>query len=169
MNNTPLPDFLDIFKMVSERLLAQKMLTTVEYGRVTQVNPLQITLDSQLKLPAAFLTLTNAVKDHVVDISVSWETEKDDYLKTESTLYQHTHTGQNYIGNASRPIEGQSDPMNMMLIDTTHHHDIKGRKKIIIHNGLTLGERVILLRKSGGQDYIVLDRVDEPKTTGEWI
>lgn len=169
MNETPLPTFIDIFNMTTERLLHNKMLTEVEYGRVTKVNPLEITLDSKVQLPSAFLTLTNAVKDHAVDISVSWETEKDDYLKTESTLYQHTHTGQNYIGNASRPIEGESDPMDMLKVNTTHHHDIKGRKKIIIHNGLTLGERVILLRKSGGQDYIVLDRVDEPKTTGEWI
>lgn len=169
MNSVPLPDFLDIFKMTTDRLISQKMLTEVEFGRVTGVNPLEVTLDSKMRLPAAFLTLTNAVKDHVVDISVSWETVKDDYLKTESTLYQHTHTGQNYIGNASRPIEGQSDPMNIALINTTHHHDIKGRKRITIHNGLTLGERVILLRKSGGQDYIILDRVDEPKTTGEWI
>ncbi len=165
MNDTPLPDFLDIFKMTTDRLLAQKMLTEVEFGRVTQVNPLVITLDSKLPLPAAFLTLTNAVKDHVVDISVSWETEKDNYL--DENAMQHTHDGSPLVGNLGNPIAGQTGVT--LNFDTTHHHDIKGRKKIIIHNGLTLGERVILLRKRGGQDYIVLDRVDEPKTTGEWI
>ena len=167
MNNVPLPDFLDIFKMTTDRMLAQKMLTEVEFGNVTGVNPLEITLDSKLQLKEAFLTLTNAVKDHAVDITVSWSTVSDDYLKTESTLYQHTHKGQNYIGNMGLPLGGESDPMDIMKYNTTHHHDIKGRKRIIVHNGLTLGERVILLRKSGGQDYIVLDRVDEAKTTGE--
>jgi hypothetical protein len=152
MNNTPLPDFLDIFKLTTERLLAQKMLTEVEYGRVTAVNPLEITLDSKTRLPAAFLTLTNAVKDHSVDITVSWATVEDDYLEPD-----HTHGK----GNNGAPTD---NPINW---DTTHKHDIKGRKRIKIHNGLTLGERVILLRKGGGQDYIVLDRVDEAQTSGE--
>lgn len=144
MNDTSSPDFLDIFNMNTERLLNQKMLADVEYGRVTSVSPLVITLDSKKPLPAAFLTLTNAVKDHVVDITVSWQTEED----------KHKH------GNGN---DGQD------TTEVTHKHQIKGRKRITVHNGLTLGERVILLRKRGGQDYIVLDRVDEPKTTGESI
>lgn len=152
MSDTPLPSFIDIFNMTTERLLHQKMLTEVEYGRVTGVNPLEITLDSKVPLPAAFLTLTNAVKDHAVDITVSWATVDDDYLKAA-----HTHGN----GNNGSPTSSTSD------FETKHHHDIKGRKRITVHNGLTLGERVILLRKRGGQDYIVLDRVDEPKTTGE--
>jgi len=142
MNDVPLPDFLDIFNMTTERLLAQKMLTEVEFGRVTSVKPLVITLDSKVPLSAAFLTLTNAVKDHAVDITVSWQTEDD--------THQHGN------GNNGSPTA-----------EVTHAHKIKGRKRIIVHNGLTLGERVILLRKRGGQDYIVLDRVDEAKTTGE--
>ncbi len=152
MSNTPLPDFLDIFNINTERFLNHKMLTEVEYGRVTNVNPLEIMLDSQKPLSAAFLTLTNAVKDHTVDITVSWATVEDDYLKP-------THTHGN--GNNGSPTASTTD------FDTKHKHDIKGRKRITIHNGLTVGERVILLRKSGGQDYIVLDRIDEPKTTGE--
>lgn len=146
------PDFFDIFNLNTAGLLNQMKLTDVEFGRVTSVNPLVITLDSKLPLPAAFFTLTNAVKDHTVDITVSWATEEDDYLKPD---HQHGN------GNNGSPTD------NPLQWDTTHKHDIKGRKRITIHNGLTLGERVILLRKQGGQDYIVLDRVDEPKTTGE--
>lgn len=39
-----------------------------------------------------------------------------------------------------------------------HRHRISGTKQITIHNALKPGERVILLRKQGGQEYIVLDR-----------
>ena len=53
--------------------------------------------------------------------------------------------------------------------DAMHKHKIVGRKKITIHNGLTIGEKVLLLRAQGGQDYIVLDRVNEIPTTGESI
>ena len=167
--NESYPSIADSVKQLTMGVMNASQLVDIFIGVVETVSPLSIRLNPKQVLSDAFLILTNAVKDHAVDISVSWETEKDDYLKTESTLYQHTHTGQDYIGNMNKPIEGQSDPMNMMLIDTTHHHDIKGRKKIIIHNGLTVGEKVLLLRMQGGQNYVVIDRVSDAVTTGEWI
>lgn len=41
----------------------------------------------------------------------------------------------------------------------THKHPIKGRKKITVHNGLVVGDEVILARQQGGQKYIVVDRI----------
>ena len=40
-----------------------------------------------------------------------------------------------------------------------HEHDLKGKKKIKIHNGLATGDEVILLKKKGGQKYLILDKV----------
>lgn len=40
-----------------------------------------------------------------------------------------------------------------------HNHDVKGKKKIKIHNGLVKGDEVILIRQQGGQKYIVVDKV----------
>lgn len=51
----------------------------------------------------------------------------------------------------------------------SHNHDYTGRKKIKIHNALRIGERVHLLQVQGGQKYIVLDRVHDPITEGEWL
>lgn len=42
----------------------------------------------------------------------------------------------------------------------THKHPIKGRKKITVHNGLVVGDEVILIRQQGGQKYIVVDRIE---------
>lgn len=154
MAKPAVPSFVDLFRMSADQLMNSKQLTAVVFGNVTRVNPLEITLDQKVKLSEAFLTLTNAVKDHAVDITVSWQTVSDNHLKPA-----HTHGN----GNNGSPTSSTSD------FETTHHHDIKGRKKIIVHNGLTLGERVILLRVTGGQNYVVLDRVDEAKTTGESI
>lgn len=135
------------------------------FGTVTKVNPLEIMTDQQHILPEQFLVLTNAVKDHAVDISVSWETVADNYLDEKAML--HTHDGTPLTGNMGKPIAGLTGMT--MNFDTTHHHDIKGRKKIIVHNGLTVGENVILFRTLGGQQYVVLDRVAEAKISGEWI
>lgn len=41
----------------------------------------------------------------------------------------------------------------------SHNHAIKGRKKITVHNGLVVGDEVILLRQQQGQKYIVVDRI----------
>ncbi len=40
-----------------------------------------------------------------------------------------------------------------------HGHAILGQKQIKVHNGLAVGEEVILLRQQEGQKFIVLDRI----------
>ena len=40
-----------------------------------------------------------------------------------------------------------------------HNHEIVGDKKITIHNGLKIGDEVVLLKKKGGQKYLILDKV----------
>lgn len=51
----------------------------------------------------------------------------------------------------------------------SHNHDYTGRKKIMVHSGLRVGEEVILLQVQGGQRYIVLDRVFDHIVEGEWL
>lgn len=51
----------------------------------------------------------------------------------------------------------------------SHNHDYSGRKKFLVHNGLQVGEEVILLQVQGGQRYIVLDRVFNHIVSGEWL
>ena len=41
----------------------------------------------------------------------------------------------------------------------SHSHSVSGKKDITIHNGLAVGDEVILLKQKGGQKYLVLDRV----------
>lgn len=117
-----------------------------ERGVVTSVEPLSIQLTQDFNLTEEFLTLTNAVKDYSVDVTVSWSTESED---------QHKHTN----GNDGKPTDSGD----------AHKHEIKGRKKIVIHNGLTVGEVVLLLREQGGQNYIVVDRLSMAEIKGEWL
>lgn len=163
--NESFPSIADSIKRLSKGVMDSSQLSDIRFGVVENVRPLRIRVDQKILLTDEYLILTNAVKDHAVDISVSWETEKDDYLDENAMM--HTHDGSPLVGNLGNPIAGQTGIT--MNFDTTHHHDIKGRKKIIIHNGLTVGEKVLLLRTQGGQNYVVIDRVDEIPTSGEWI
>ena len=40
-----------------------------------------------------------------------------------------------------------------------HNHTMTGKKKMLIHNSLVVGDELVLLRQQGGQKYIVIDRV----------
>lgn len=40
-----------------------------------------------------------------------------------------------------------------------HRHPVAGRKQITVHNGLNVGERVILISQHGGQEFLVVDRI----------
>ncbi len=51
----------------------------------------------------------------------------------------------------------------------SHNHQYAGRKRITVHNGLKVGEAVILVRQAGGQEFIVLSRVnDHAGLSGQW-
>ena len=106
------------------------------FGKVTSASPLKILVEQKITLTAAQLVLTKNVTDHEVSVTVDWETEK--------TLDAHNHT---------------TDGIMSSDFDLKHSHDIKGKKKITIHNALKTNDEVLLLRVQGGQKYIVIDKV----------
>ena len=116
--------------------------TGIYFGEVLSVEPLSVLVEQKLTLTEEFLTLTHAVKDYYVDITVSHYTQP------------HTHAHGSNCGGT---------------FEHTHKHEYKGKKKIMLHHGLKVGEQVILLRAQGGQNYIIIDRVNDPICEGEWL
>lgn len=165
--------------------------TTLEFGTVVsdEYAPLEIQINDKLILDEAFLELTNAVKDHWVDIEVYMETMDDNDLSefqlnhyanvaqynSDSTI--HNSNVDKYNGHQHKnPNAGElaADSMKMNPVGqqktrhTSHLHNIAGRKKIRVYNGLHKGEKVILLRMRGGQKYLVIDRLTDHIVGGEW-
>lgn len=57
-------------------------------------------------------------------------------------------------------FEREVTPSNWSTENTDgHSHTISGKKKEKVHHALKRGEKVVLLRVSGGQQYLVWDRV----------
>lgn len=135
-------DIVKLMRTNSVNAVNQGQPMSLYFGTVVSTSPLSINIAQNMTLTDQFLILTNAVRDHSVDITVSW------------TTIENTHKHGN--GNGGSPTD-----------DATHNHNIQGKKTITIHNGLTVGEQVLLLRVQGGQSYVVIDRVDEIVTTGE--
>lgn len=146
------PSINESIKMLAVDVINSTQPVSLLFGTVMSVNPLKIKVDQQEFLTEQSLILSNMVKDHDVDITVSMQTVEDAYMNPA-----HTHTG------------NMGSPTDTGTLDTTHKHDIKGRKKITFHYGLKTGEKVILLKKEGGHKYLVIDRVETPIVEGEWL
>ena len=104
------------------------------YGYVTSTSPLEITVDQKKILTKAQLILTDAVRDYAVEM-----TTLPDFHETEE-------------------ISGGAGDASF----APHKHRYQGKKKWMVHNALQMGEKVILLRCDGGQQFVVLDRWEAP-------
>lgn len=130
---------VDAIKKISQGAEEASAPCNVLYGIVTNVNPLEITIEQKLVLTSEFLVLTKNVTDYSVDVSIDWSTE------SRSLSATHSHT-------SSVDIEEEK-------INLSHAHSINGTKRITIHNALKKNDNVILIQKRGGQEYIVLDKI----------
>lgn len=110
--------------------------TALVFGKVTSSSPLKINVEQKMTLTAAQLVLTRNVTNHTVNVTMNWT--------SENAVHDHSYT---------------DDGSSMTTGSNTHNHQVKGAKSITIHNGLVVGDGVVLMRMQGGQKYLVLDRV----------
>lgn len=128
----------DSIKTIALNALEASKPSGIFFGTVTSVSPLKIQVEQKMTLGIEFLVLSSLVQDFTVSMTVDHQTEAET---------EHTHAVHDtYSGG------GSSDP-------TDHLHEYKGTKSFRVHLGLKAGEKVILLRVQGGQQFIVLDRV----------
>lgn len=141
--------------------------TSVLFGTVTSVEPLEITVEQKLKLTKEFLVLTKNVKDYTVNVTMDWNTE------TTSLNANHSHStevnsnisvssdispndnNQKITNNVTGEVSVSVEQKN---IDLTHKHSIKGTKSIMVHNALKINDNVILIQQQGGINFVVLDK-----------
>ncbi len=117
----------------------------VYFGEVLSASPLKINVEQKMILGEKQLILSRNVTDFTTMVTVDW--------LTESSLSTHTHTVQGSDGN------GDSINLTTGAKNLAHTHKIIGKKKITVHNGLVVGDEVILIRQQEGQKFIVWDRI----------
>jgi len=114
------------------------------FGTVKGIDPLVIHVEQKTDLGEAQILLTRNVSNFSVSATIEWETEEK----------QAAHNHDVHLSGEGIAVSGTTEEA-----DISHSHRISGRKKITIHNGLAVGEAVLLARMQGGQQYIVLDRL----------
>lgn len=130
-----MPDAVGIAKKIKKAAIdAQESTKPVQicFGKVTSASPLKILVEQKMTLGEGQLVLCRNVTD-----------------------YQTMITGgniQNYYYTGSPPN------VSTVPVSPSHVHAV-GKIQVTVHNGLVVGDEVILLRQQGGQKYIVVDRI----------
>lgn len=148
-----MPDAVELVKIIKkaavEAMEASKPVN-VCFGIVESANPLKIRVEQKMVLGKSQLVLCRNVTDYTTNITINWQTEDYSQPGTQGSQGEtesggspeHTHIFQ---------TQGSGG--------TSHAHTVSGKKEIILHNALAVGDEVILIRQQGGQKYIVLDRI----------
>lgn len=149
-----LPDAVELIKTIKktavEAMEASKPAAVV-FGKVSKVSPLRIVVDQKLTLGASQLVLTRNVCDYTAEMSVNHT--------TGNALAGHSHSMSGTVQEGGEPPHRHGFTGNMDTVNLAHSHSYSGRKSFTVHNGLVVGDEVLLLRQQGGQKYIVVDRI----------
>ena len=137
--------FMEAMKRAARDEREASKPVNVYFGEVVLTSPLKINVEQKMVLGEAQLILTRNVTDYVTMVTVNWESEK------EKQKHRHDICAQTEEGDA---LNGKTETQS-----EAHTHTITGQKQITIHNGLDVGDEVILIRQQEGQKFVVLDRI----------
>lgn len=133
-----LPDAIELTKAIKRAAIdavnAEKPVE-ICFGKVKGTSPLKILVEQKMMLGSAQLILSHHLTDYKIQMTVDHYTEGADDDRQDA--------------NADADLSA--------LIP--HCHAYRGKKEFTIHNGLGVGDEVILIRQQGGQKYIVLDKI----------
>jgi len=124
-------------------------------GEVVSTAP-EIKVNDYLTLKSDQLILCRNVTEYQLDMSVSHESE------TERPPHDHDYIDS--TGSAASPVtkKTQTGP---------HTHVSEGRKKFTVHNGLEVGDKVMLVCERVSQKWYVVDYISRVASAinGEWL
>lgn len=151
-----LPDAVELMKTIKqaavEAVAAQKP-TEVCFGKVSSISPLKILVEQKMILGEAQLILSRNVTDFKIETTINMTTESS--LEMDAPMSESVQSKDSNISS----FEMEAPISESVQLDLAHTHQITGRKEIIVHNSLVVGDLVILIRQQKGQKYFVIDRV----------
>ena len=120
---------IDIIKRSALEAVESTKPSDLRYGTVISVSPLKVRISNQFVLPVSMLIVPESLTDHDVEVSTIFTTK-----------------------DKAGGIEDESF--------ASHNHDVQLTKHTVtIHNALKVGDKVVLIRQAGGQQFLILDRL----------
>ena len=125
-------ELVETLKRAAVEAMEAKKPVNVYFGEVVSAAPLQINVEQKMVLGEKQLILSRNVTNFKTSI-------------TGGNIKNYYYTGST-TDSGTAPVS------------PSHVHAV-GKIEITVHNGLVVGDEVILLRQQGGQKYIVVDRI----------
>lgn len=129
-----LPDaneLVDTLKRAAVEAVKAGKPVNVYFGEVVSASPLKINVEQKMILGEKQLVLSRNVTDFKTKI-------------TAGNIKNYYYTGD--VNSGTAPVS------------PSHVHAV-GTIEITVHNGLAVGDEVILIRQQEGQRFIVVDRI----------
>lgn len=129
-----LPDaneLVDTLKRAAVEAVEAKKPVNVYFGEVVSASPLKINVEQKMILGEKQLILARNVTDFKTKI-------------TAGNIKNYYYTGD--VNSGTAPVS------------PSHVHAV-GTIEVTVHNGLAVGDKVIILRQQEGQKFIVVDRI----------
>ena len=124
---------IDIIKRSAIDAIESRKPCDLRYGTVISVDPLKVRVSNQFIIPKTMLIVPQYLTDYEIDVTVKGE-----------------------YGWTTIPESGGSNAEAF----ANHDHDIRfSKRKITIHGALKVGDKVVMVRQAGGQNFLILDRL----------
>ena len=125
-------ELVETLKRAAVEAMEAKKPVNVYFGEVVSAAPLKINVEQKLVLGEKQLILSRNVTNFKTSI-------------TGGNIKNYYYTGST-TDSGTAPVS------------PSHVHAV-GKIEITVHNGLVVGDEVILIRQQEGQKFIVLDRI----------
>lgn len=124
-------ELVDTLKKAAVEAVEAKKPVNVYFGEVVSASPLKINVEQKMILGEKQLILSRNVTDFKTKI-------------TAGNIKNYYYTGD--VNSGTAPVS------------PSHVHAV-GTIEVTVHNGLAVGDKVIILRQQEGQKFIVADRI----------
>lgn len=124
-------ELVDTLKRAAVEAVEAKKPVNVYFGEVVSASPLKINVEQKMILGEKQLILARNVTDFKTKI-------------TAGNIKNYYYTGD--VNSGTAPVS------------PSHVHAV-GTIEVTVHNGLAIGDEVILIRQQEGQRFIVVDRI----------
>lgn len=124
---------IEIMKRAAMEAMDNNQMCDLRCGRVVSTSPLKVQVTSQFTIPERLLVVPRHLTDYEATLSFNWNTE----------------------------LAGGHDHPEGVGSVSDHRHVVQSEqtKKITVHNALKVGDKIALIRATGGQTYYILDRI----------
>ena len=124
---------IEIIKRSAIEAIESRKPCDLRYGTVISTSPLKVRVTPQFVIPQSMLIVPQYLTDYEIEATIKPE-------------YNWTTKDQSGGENAAE--------------FASHNHDIYfEKKKIKMHGALKVGDKVVMVRQAGGQNFLILDRL----------